>query len=132
MILFFIRCCKHIFIFVLQYLFRVFSRTTVVCCHLTNNLSHLFVKDKQIYNTSQLFVYSSSSWGIFTWVFFIRKSWAYLFYKGCGFHDNNWYMKPNLVLSCTLSAIHFLSSYHSHPLVKRVKLSIGLQASMSL
>lgn len=104
---FFIRCCKHIFIFVLQYLFRVFSRTTVVCCHLTNNLSHSFVKDKKIYNTSQLFVYSSSSWGIFTCVFFIRKSWAYLFYKGSGFHDNYWYMKPNLVLSCTLSAIHF-------------------------
>lgn len=39
--------------------------------------------------------------------FFIRKSWTYLFYKGCGFHDNNWYMKLNLVLSCTLSAIHF-------------------------
>lgn len=103
----FLYAAVNIFIFVLQYLFRVSSSIAVVCGHLTNNLCHLFVKDKKIYNTSQLFVYFSSSWGIFTYVFFIRRSWKYLFYKGCGFHNNNWYMKLNLVLSCTLSAIHF-------------------------
>lgn len=105
----FLYAAVNIFIFVLQYLFRVFSSTTVVCCHLTNNLCHLFVKDKKIYNTSQLFVYFSSSWGIFTYVFFLFvRAERISFIKGVvSMIIIDIWNCMNLVLSCTLSAIHF-------------------------
>lgn len=121
----FLYAAVNIFIFVLQYLFRVFSSTTVVCCHLTNNLCHLFVKDKKIYNTSQLFVYSSSSWGIFTCVFLFVRAERISFIKGVVFMIiiDIW----NRILFCHAHWVPFTS-----PSVKRVKLSIGLQASMSL
>lgn len=116
----------NIFIFVLQYLFRVFSSIAVVCCHLTNNLCHLFVKDKKIYNMSQLFVYFSSSWGIFTDVFFLFvRAERISFIKGVVsiIIIDIW----NWILFCHAHWVPFTS-----PSVKRVKLSIGLQASMSL
>lgn len=122
----FLYAAVNIFIFVLQYLFRVFSSFAVVCCHLTNNLCHLFVKDKKIYNTSQLFVYFSSSWGIFTYVFFLFvRAERISFIKGVVsiIIIDIW----NWILFCHAHWVPFTS-----PSVMRVKLSIGLQASMSL
>lgn len=122
----FLYAAVNIFIFVLQYLFRVFSSIAVVCCHLTNNLCHLFVKDKKIYNTSQLFVYFSSSWGIFTYVFFLFvRAERISFIKGVVsiIIIDIW----NWILLCHAHWVPFTS-----PSVMRVKLSIGLQASMSL
>lgn len=114
----FLYAAVNIFIFVLQYLFRVFSSTTVVCCHLTNNLCQSTTR------LSYLFIFRALEAFSLMFFLFVRAE-RISFIKGVVsmIIIDIW----NWILFCHAHWVPFTS-----PSVKRVKLSIGLQASMSL